>query len=180
MSETNNNGNKNEKKGFLNGIKNLVNKGKEKVANFKEKHPVAYKVVGGVIVVGTAATAGAVAYNLAKNAVEKKNQETINVPLIDSGNNEPVKVDNNMVNLEKADQEDWEQNKDNWTKVIKVANELNLEPMSEGYGYHDDYHIYNDGDGVKVAHIVDGDYHYPPKDYSVQDSNDTDTEASEG
>lgn len=179
MSETNNNGNKNEKKGFLNGIKNLVNKGKEKVANFKEKHPVAYKVVGGVIVVGTAAAAGTVAYNLAKNADEKKNTETINVPLIDSGNNEPVKVDNNMANWEKADQEDWEQNKENWTKVIKVANDLDLKP---GNGYEDDYHIYKNDNGVtEVAHITDdGTYHYPPKDYSVQDSNDTDTEASEG
>ena len=153
----------NKKGGLFAGIKGLVNGGKKKVAEFKEKHPVAYKVIGGICVAGTAVGAGVIAYNVAKNADEKNKSELVNVPLLNDNDhannngNEPYMATSESV----SDQEDWEQNKDNWTKVISVANDLNLKPGSE---FGDDYHIYKDDNGItQVAHITDdGTYHYPP------------------
>ena len=149
-----------EKKGFMQGIKDAVKKVKGKVDAFAEKHPTATKVIKGVVILGTVAGAGAVAYSIGKNHDSSDGQ--IMLEATSTTNMEPNGVDAWETKRKEEDLKDWEANKDNWQKVLEVADGLNLKNDSTGYG--DGYHIYSDDDGnTQVAHIENGDYHYPPE-----------------
>lgn len=168
---------KTEKKGFINWIKTGVKKVKSKAKEFSEKHPIATKVIGGVVVAGTAVGVGVAAYNVAKAHDQNNNGiEPIEVPGIGIGSGN----DNNaeLVNIGTTEDEqkaDWEQNKDNWSKVIGLAGDLNLDKST-----NEGYHIYANDDGkTEVAHVVDWEYTYPPEN-ATEENKETVEQEVEG
>ena len=80
-----------EKKGFGQILKSFGQSVRTKVRSFKEKHPVAYKVIGGITIASAAIGAGAIGYGIAKASNNEKTD--------DIGNNEPEYYYPEIVNL---------------------------------------------------------------------------------
>ena len=150
----------NTKKTLGQKIDGLIGNLKAKKDAFKEKHPKLSKGIKATAIIVPVAVGGFVTYKAVQSREDEKKVIEIDAPgttnMIESGN-----VDNWEQKRREADAIDWEENKENWSKVLEVADKLDLKDNGD---YSDEYHIHCDNEGnVMVAHINDGDYHYPPE-----------------
>lgn len=171
--------------GIFNNIKTKVNKGINKGKAWCKKHPVATKVIaGGTAALAVTGAALGVYAMTQKHEDEPEVTTTFNLPEIpEVPQIEEPKEE--KTEWQKKEEEDnkvaWARDKEDWQKIIDVADTID----SDKYAEYEGYHVYKLNDDWAVARVDDNyNYHYKPETVADEPTAETteepaNTEAAE-